>query len=158
MSTFFKRLLCRGILLSELPTQSPLSSRSAQGQHTAPPHSHTHRMNRPSSPMITAPLPGLRAHTYHLLSITVISRLPLSRTKKNGYPSCNEYNRFSAVSQYKSSHFPSRSGSKLLVTPNRRPLPAFCIFIRFSYFSLNLKILSFFFGGLLPSILSGMGS
>ena len=140
MSTFFKRLLCRGMFLPELPTQSPRSSRSAQGQHTAP----------------------LRQALPHILHCQCIEHhafpcCPLA-VQKNGYPSCNEYNRFSAVSQYKSSHFPSRSGSKLLVTPNRRPLPAFCIFIRFSYFSLNLKILSFFFGGLLPSILSGMGS
>ena len=110
------------------------------------------RPTHSTSPPSPAAYPSLSVHR-----TSCISRLPLSRTK-NGYPSCNEYNRFSAVSQYKSSHFPSRSGSKLLVTPNRRPLPAFCIFIRFSYFSLNLKILSFFFGGLLPSILSGMGS
>lgn len=158
MSTFFKRLLCRGMFLPELPTQSPRSSRSAQGQHTAPPHSHTHRMNRPSSSMITAPLPGLRAHTYHLLSITVISRLPLSRTKKTAIPHAMSITVFPLYLNTNCLIFRAVPGPKLLVTPNRRPLPAFCIFIRFSYFSLNLKILSFFFGGLLPSILSGMGS
>ena len=111
-----------------------------------------------SAPILIYIFPWLRAHTYHLLSITVISRLPLSRTK-NGYPSCNEYNRFfRCISIQNCLIFRAVPGPKLLVTPNRRPLPAFCIFIRFSYFSLNLKILSFFFGGLLPSILSGMGS
>ena len=77
------------------------------------------RPTHSTSPPSPAAYPSLSVHR-----TSCIFRLPLSRTK-NGYPSCNEYNRFSAVSQYKSSHFPSRSGSKLLVTPNRRPLPAF---------------------------------